>query len=141
MRTQSEIVARMKDFSDNRYRDFFCVMRKDLIGYLDWEHAKPFLKDGITADQWREAEEWTPPTRDAVLDAMAGYLPFAFDKAHHQRGISAGRSLDHFSNWIWLLGPEAMEHFGSFADYDNYGLGHLERIKVWLTQNGKDVTK
>jgi len=102
MRTQEEIVARYKDEASN---DFLGTQRAELIGRLDFAHAREFLKPEATEDKWpvplsREDEE----VRKAAVD----YLPFAWEKANDCRGLSAGRSLDHYRAWFWLLGDEEM---------------------------------
>ena len=33
-------------------------------------------------------------------------MTFAWDKANNERNLSAGRSINHFEVWLWLLGDE-----------------------------------
>lgn len=43
------IIAKIESLKDT---DFLGFKISDLIGYLDYEHAKPYLKPEVTADQW-----------------------------------------------------------------------------------------
>lgn len=117
MRTDAEILARI---SERSHIDFFAWEANDLIVRLSFDAAKPMLKEDA------KPEEWTvkPREREAVLAEMLEYMPFAWDKANEQRGISAGRSMHHYMAWTWLVGDD----FGELTDYDHYGKGHLVRI-------------
>ena len=53
-------------------------------------------------------------------------MAFAWEKANHRRGISAGRSLDHMSAWLWLLGHD--EAADAMLDHDHYGKPRLRAI-------------
>ena len=119
MRTQEEIVAKIEEVKKT---DFFGAKTGDLIGFLDFEHAKPYLKPDTTPDQW----EQSPLTREAVLKEMEDYMEFAWDKANGFRGLSASRSMDHYSTWIWLLGDE--DKLGDLSDYQYYGKDNLVKI-------------
>ncbi len=117
MRTQAEILERIEAVKND---DFFGFQRSDLIDYLDFEHAKPYLKDGVSEAQWAEREILEP--EQAILD----YLPFAWEKANDERGLSANRSMEHMKAWLWLAGDDDV----SWIDerYEFYGKPHLERI-------------
>jgi hypothetical protein len=52
-RTSAEIKARYEEVSQ-RFLDF---QGNDLLPYMDYEDAKPFLKEGVTAEQLTEARE------------------------------------------------------------------------------------
>jgi len=116
-RTQDEIVARIKWLEPN---DFLGFKTGDLIDALHYEHAKPYLKPEVTADQWKPS----PIDRESVVARMLDYMPFAWEKAHNCRGISASRSIAHFESWIWLAGDD----LGDLSDYQFYGKDELRRI-------------
>ena len=99
MRTQSEIVAEIEKLKNN---DFLGFKREDLIDFLDFEHAKPHLKPEVTNEEWHPAQN----SRENILKQMEDYMAFAWDKANNYRGLSAGRSMAHYTAWIWLLGDE-----------------------------------
>ena len=119
MRTQEQIVAKIESIKEN---DFFGFQTNDLLECLDFEHAKPYLKPEVTADQWKTV----PSDRDSVIARMKDYMEFAWDKANNCRGLSAGRSMAHYSAWVWLAGDEAA--FGDLEDYEYYGKDNLVAI-------------
>jgi hypothetical protein len=108
MRTDSEIVTRVRE---RIVTDIFGSKTIDLIAVLPFGSAKQFLKEGIGPERW--AAE--PRDRDAVLARILAYLPFAWSKANQCRGLSAARSLEHLSAWLWLIGedeaPAAIENY------------------------------
>ena len=125
MRTQEEIVARINEIQkDDRLFDF---ESPDLLIYLDFEHAQPFLIEGVTAEQWTGREY----TREAVVEEIKEYLPFAFEKAQGERGLSAIRSQQHFRAWLWLAGDDDLLGEIEAMTYENYGIERLERIRAY----------
>lgn len=118
-RTQEQIINRINSIKDD---DFFGWQTQDLMLYLDFEHAAPFLKEGTTAEQWADAREKLTPAQ-----RIADYMSFAWDKANNCRGISAGRSLEHMRAWIWLDGNEDLLKEIE-QGYEYYGKPHLVKI-------------
>lgn len=119
-RTQEQIVARIKSISDE---DFFGWQTNDLLEFLDYEHAKAFIKDEVTAEKWAEVVAQRKTPQQLIVD----YLPFAWGKANDCRGISAGRSLEHMKAWLWLAGED--ELLSKIEDdYQYYGKPHLVKI-------------
>ena len=100
MRTDAEIVERVREVEKH---DWLGTERSDLVAVLPFEQAREFLKDSIEESGWKQLAR----DEGAVKDRMHDYMPFAWKKANGRRGISAGRSLDHMSAWLWLLGREA----------------------------------
>jgi len=119
MRTQEEILKKIEDVAEE---DFFGFMRGDLLGYLTYENARPFLKPEVTVDQWENA----PNDRDSIVSVMLEYMPFAWEKANSCRGISAARSMQHYKIWTWMIGDE--DAFGDLNDYEFYGKDNLVKI-------------
>lgn len=117
MRTDEEILARIEAVKDN---DWLGIERSDLLVRLPFATAKPFLADDADEATW----EVQPRDRESVLAEMLDYMPFAWGKANDQRGISAGRSMSHYSAWTWLIG----EDFGNLGNYQDYGKGNLTAI-------------
>lgn len=98
MRTQDEIVDRMRALAASG-QDLFGFAQEAMLSALDFEHAKPWLKDGVTAEQW------SPDTSAAgVLRELAEYMAFAWEKALGHRGLSADRSVTKLTQWLWVLG-------------------------------------
>ena len=117
MRTDAEILARIEEVKAN---DWLGTERGDLIEVLPFDSVKPFLKEGVTQDEWSPL----PRDRDSVLARMLDYMPFAWEKANDCRGISASRSMSHFAAWTWLIG----EDFGDLQQYQFYGKPNLISI-------------
>lgn len=120
MRTQQEILERIKKVEDS---DFLGFQRSELLAYLDFENVKPFLKDGVTESEWKK--ETRSPTQ-----VMIDYMPFAWDKANDKRGISAGRSIEHYVSWLWLDGNDELS--SNISDYEYYGKPQLIQICEYL---------
>lgn len=117
MRTDEEILARIEAVKNE---DFFGAQTGDLLIRLSFEKAKPYLKPEVTADQWKVV----PRDRDKVLVEMLDYMPFAWGKANDGRGLSAGRSMDHYMAWTWLAGDD----LGDLRRYNYYGKDNLVLI-------------
>lgn len=117
MRTQDEIVARIKDRKD---RDMFGFEVNEYVDYLDYAHAKEFLKDDTTQKQWEKEQAKTKTPGESIKD----YMPFAWEKANNCRGLSASRSISHMVAWLWLDGKDWPE----LEDYQYYGKPQLVRI-------------
>ena len=132
MRTQEEIVAYTRAHFENW---FFVMTAHDIMKYLSFESAREFLDDDVSAEDWKENNCPAVLTEETVIAEMADYLDFAFEKARNERGLSAARSLQHYTNWFWLLGDEAVKEIGDLLEYENYGISHLERISDWLSQH------
>ena len=128
MRTPNEIVEKINSITD--LEDFFGFSKSDLLGFLDYVHAKPFLKEETTEEQWNEV--WIEPMRKNVVAKMRDYLGFAIEKAENRRGLSAIRSMSHYYAWIWLIDEE--RYFGNVLESSGYGLDTLDKIKEWLKE-------
>ena len=116
-RTQIEILNRIAAIEKD---DFFGFQSGDLVVYLDFEHAKQFLKEGTTLEQW--AHPFTDP-----IEKIKEYMPFAWDKANNCRGLSAARSLEHMKAWVWMDDQPALSKLLD-NDYEYYGKPHLVAI-------------
>lgn len=114
MKTQEEIVNRVRYLSTSDY-DLLGFEQSDLLEYLDFEHARPFLKKDATPEAWAKIAEMRKPP----IENVKGYLDFAWDKANKCRGLSAGRSLNHLSAWLWLAGYDELVQ--SWREYNCYG--------------------
>ena len=116
-RTDDEIISRIDVVAD---RDFFGFEVSDLVVRLEYEKAKQF----ITADVIQK--DWEVVSREPadVISMMHDYMPFAWEKANDGRGLSAGRSLSHYSAWIWLAGDD----LGDLLEYEFYGKDKLVLI-------------
>ena len=125
MRTQDEIGARV---GERQEMDMLGFEWHEYLPYLDFEHAKEYLKPEITTETWSGGK---PIDVDALKAEMIDYVPFAWEKANGFRGISASRSLSHFLAWFWLLGENEMVEMLD-SDYEFYGKDQLRDITGWL---------
>ena len=121
MRKQEEIAAyieRLRREGD----DFFGVMTVDVIRYLDYDYAKPYLREDVTREQWELNRREL--TDESVIKQIIEYMPFAWGKANDMRGISANRSIDHMRAWLWLLNDGSLEKMEEI-EYEHYGKERL----------------
>lgn len=117
MRSTQEIIDRINEV---QARDWMGTQTSDLLVRLEFEDAKPFLKDTAKAEEWKVRGR----DRESLIAEMLDYMPFAWDKAINCRGISAGRSMDHYTAWVWLAGDD----LGDLTDYEFYGKDNLRKI-------------
>jgi len=116
-RTDDEILARI-DFIKSR--DLFGFESSDLVTCLDFQTAK--REFAVNAEE----SAWEIVSREPVdvIARMHDYMPFAWDHANNRRGLSAGRSMSHYSAWTWLAG----DNLGDLLDYRFYGKDKLVLI-------------
>lgn len=129
MRSQDDLQEHFQRVSDG---DFLGFMRSDLVGYMDYDAAKPHLKEEFTQKASAETE-WDAKKssldRDSIIGEMRDYMEFAIDKATGHRGISAERSLHHYRVWLWLLADEeTLSFLDSDSNYPYYGVPCLQKI-------------
>lgn len=120
MRTPEEIVA---FYETKKSDDWLGVMGSDILIYVPKPLVTPYLKSPDV--------EWDAQllTDETILDTMRDYMPFAIGKAEDERGISAGRSIQHFQAWLFLIGDDEMLAFAEDDDnYDPYGKPILRAI-------------
>lgn len=117
MKTNEEIIERINELKDD---DFFGFDTADLIIRLPFDLAKQYLKPEA------KEEEWTQRSKDNedIKKEMREYMSFAWGKANNCRGISAGRSMAHYTAWVWLCGDD----LGDLNDYEYYGKDNLISI-------------
>lgn len=118
-----EIIARYQD----RIDDYFGHER------MEYLYALPTAEDIETAagkGNMEISEDYQPAfkSREDVLKRMEEYMEFAWDKANNFRGLSAGRSIQHYIAWTWLAGdPELTKEIENMK-YQYYGKDILKRI-------------
>ena len=124
-RTQEEIINRINALQTSG-DDPFGFERTDLVEWLSFENASPHLKEGISEEEWAEHELKRLPVREQMID----YMPFAWEKANDEKGISAYRSMAHYTSWLWLDGDDYL--WTTLKDYDDYGRPQLVDICKYL---------
>lgn len=123
MRAQEEIVKRI---NERQADDFFGFEVGEYYAFLTYENAKQFLKDSVTKEQFEETTYKGQTPKEVMID----YMPFAWDKANNCRGLSAGRSIQHYVAWLWLDGNDELAE--SIEDYEFYGKPQLVQICEYL---------
>ena len=127
MRTQNEIV---EYFENKRESDLLGFETDILLQFLDYEHAKPYLEEDATAEDW--GESLTDP-----IQAMQDYMRFAWEKANNCRGISANRSIGHCMSWLWLAEEKDLlkrvedEYKNNYQHYGKEILAHICESFGW----------
>lgn len=126
MRTQEEILAQ---YNYNPSRTLFGFDREVLITYLDYDHARKFLKPEVTREQWEE-NCIDASDRDRIINNMLEYLSFALEKAEDHRAISAVRSVEKLEAWLWMLeDDDGVAYFQRNDTYTNYGAPRLKWVR------------
>ena len=115
----------LKKFIDEN--DSLGMTFSDYIDFLPFEEAKKYFTDKYIKDVKSGKEVYTQKeySEEAIIEEMRDYLEFAWDKANACRGLSAGRSLQHYRNWFYALGSEFDDFATAIAKYEYYG-------KPWL---------
>lgn len=114
--------------------DVFGIAFNDLVEALPFADAKEYLKDEFLMKDSAEAE-WESSrikTDDDVKARMLDYLPFAWEKAEDQRGLSADRSIRHFAAWAWLIDNEFYEKIEDM--YNNNYFPYGEPILAYISE-------
>lgn len=104
LRTQEEIVEKLDDTTIERFMDFTPDV---LVPALEWEFAKKYLKEDYVekVEKGEEKFEYTSDIKTIVQEFL-DYMVFAWGKAQDERGLSASRSINKLSAWLWLLNRE-----------------------------------
>ena len=114
------------------------TIRGNLLVCLDSTHARLYYNatEQDMPDPWRDGDPPVNRDPEAVRKVARDYLDFAWEKANNCRGISAGRSIDHFIAWMWLSGDEdCMEG----VEYRNYGKQILVAVSECLGVDWKKL--
>ena len=142
MRTEKEILERLthKDCTD----DIFGAYAGRLLDGLSYDAAVARELVGtefMAKVAAGEAEKWAPLTDEKARAEILSYLEFAWDKANNKRGLSAGRSIAHFSALTWLIGDDdAAAFLANDNHYAPYGKPMLQYLsdRYGYTGEGDD---
>lgn len=123
MITQDQLQARI---DARKEADMFGFEWHEYLPHLEPARMQKYLKPDATTEGMPPPE---PIERETLIAKMKDYMPFAFEKAHGQRGISSSRSIMHYVAWTWLAGDENLSKELEDDDgYEPYGLPLLRRI-------------
>lgn len=129
MRTQDEMV---EWYRARKSEDILGFTAEAVLPFLDFQHAKEFLKPEFVNKEGAEAE-WNEDVAEldevVVLDEMRKYMEFAWTKVEDHRGISASRSVEKMSSWLVALGDDELyAQVTDSANYPQYGAPALKLI-------------
>jgi len=92
--------------------------------YLPFDTIKHWYKAEfveVVANGEKTAREPITSLTDAVQDFL-DYMNFAWEKAEDERGISACRSIEKLSTWLWLFGRDDLRRLIDDDElYNPYG--------------------
>lgn len=138
-KTQSEILQEIKADRGGLF-DFTADV---LIQFLDWESGKEFYKDEFV----KEVNEGTKEkvnslTLENGVKEFLDYLEFAWGKAEDQRGLSASRSIQKLSAYLWVFGKEDLKKtLNDDSLYNPYGAPALIKVSEALSINVPESLK
>lgn len=125
MRTQEEIVARINEVLDVPFNFEPDV----LLPFLDFPHAKEFLKSETTEEAWVKVSGSERTDAVALEEAKKYMAETGWDKAMNHRGLSAGRTVQKMRAWMWLIGNDELATLcDDNSKYREYGAPILAAI-------------
>lgn len=119
MRTPQEIIVKIRELKS---KDFFGFRVQDLALHLEKDDVLQFCKPDADLSNWKAL----PTDEESVKGEILEYMPFAWEKANNNRGLSAARSIDHMGAWLWLLGLDKAAE--QIREYNMYGKPQLRAI-------------
>ena len=106
--TQEEILARIDAIEG---LDMFGEYRPRLVGFLSYEHAKPFLRDGVME------KDWEMDTDKALREELHRYMEDWWkQKVEDGRGISVHRGRAQVVNLLFIAGIPLWKEIGIDSD-------------------------
>lgn len=121
LRTKEEAIA----WCDGRNSPFG-FEQEVIVEFLTFEEARRWLKPEATSDGWPEPAALTS---ESVTEKMRGYMDFAWSKVAGHRGLSASRSIQKMSAWLYLLGDDDLLNLcNDPRQYPQYGAPILKAI-------------
>lgn len=126
MRTQQEILKRINTIQNNEDLLFDAygvdAYKTDLLGYLEYKYAKPFIRKDITEEYWKRNCSPDP------LVEIKIHMPFAWEEANNCRKLSV--SLVDMVAWVWLIDNDFYNKLKKSVEdnYECYGKPQLVLI-------------
>lgn len=143
VKTTDEIVEHISYMREN-HKDILGFRMSVLFRFLKFEDAlnldfiqERFDEDESIQDGWDD--DVIEPTRENVIADMVEYMDFALGKAIDHRGLSASRSIEKMTAWLWLLNDEkTLEFAEDDSNYASYGAPILKKIcEVYKIENSQ----
>lgn len=134
-RTADEIIKRIERINETS-EDFFGVRIGRLVYSLPVEEsAQQYFK------YFKPSTSFIESRRVCPLDEIIRNMDFAYMKACDCRGLSAGRSLDHFQELIWLLGDDEVYRNYEMVKENNYNPYGVPVLNWIIDQYGFEQTR
>lgn len=119
VRTIEEIIT---FYRASQQDDFFGFAGDVLLPYLPKDKVAEFAEP-------QESYTPQPLEREFILKEMHEYMEFAWGKVEDHRGISASRSVEKMTAWLWLLKDDETRAFAeNGSNYAQYGAPILKKI-------------
>lgn len=115
LRSQKEILDKIEQFNKTG-TDPFRIQRKDLIRKLEWSNACKFLPK-YAQDNFEIRENWDKAScleEDILIKDMRDYMFWAYEQCMSNNLTNCIISCQHYTIWIWLLGPKREKFFQHF---------------------------
>jgi len=103
MRTQEEITQRIQKVASTDHLGF---ERASLLEYLDFEHARDYLREGVTKKQWDDVRPYNNVV--SIYTRIKSRLPEAWERANQGKRLASTSSMSFFRSWLWLMGEEEL---------------------------------
>ncbi len=139
-RSVKDIIEKIKNG-----QNFFVFATEVLLAYLPWNITTcEFLKTILNEDAFEKCTH--DPSQWKFIDDIAesvqnflDYMVFAWGKSFNERGISASRSIEKLSAYLWLFGRKDLVDIITDDDlYNPYGMPALlavcEKLKIAVTE-------
>ena len=128
LRTQEELKEKFDELRNSTH--LFSFQIDVLIFYLTFEDTKIYLKEEFLKEIEAGTKQWLQITTiERCIQDFLDYMEFAFGKAENQRGLSACRSIDKLSIWLWIMNREDLYSIITNEDlYNPYGAPALIEV-------------
>jgi len=122
MRSQEQIVSFCKEAMHAVFGTFTLEV---LVPFLEPENAKQFVSPKTDMAEWHQVQL----VEESIVNEMAHYIGFAWEKVRMHRGLSAIRSVIKIRAWLWLLEDEELYVFVcKDENFTNYGAPILKAV-------------
>lgn len=112
MPTQDQILERLK----SKQQEALNFEPDVLLDYLDFDHVREFLKEGVTAEQWGKGLKPNP-----LQEGETYMKEYGWPKVLNHRGISASRTIQKMTAWAFLADDQKALEIIETTGYAQYG--------------------
>ncbi len=110
LKSQEEIFAKFEELKNSASNSLFDFRREVLMSYLTFEAVKSNLTEDYIEEIEAGTKVWEPLTTiDSCVKDFLSYMGFAWGKSEDERGLSASRSIQKLSMWLWLMNRDDLQ--------------------------------